>query len=80
MKELECRRDVTTAETLAVWRRWVTTRETYYTDPSRYHWGIAKSEQERVKERLNLADFERKKADRKLAGCNRGIRLGLFHD
>ena len=75
LNELERRRGDAVSAALAVMQRWVKTQETYYTDPAKYIWGVSESEQARVVERLNHADFERKKADRKLANCIREIKL-----
>ena len=60
---------------MVVKRRWLKTRDTYFSDQCQYHWGIAKSEQDRVLERLKHADFERKQAERKMADCRQELKI-----
>ena len=60
---------------IVVKRRWLKTRDTYFSDPCHYHWGITASEQARVLERLNQADFELKQAARKKADFRQELRL-----
>ena len=75
MKELQRHFEAALTENLAVMLRWVKTRETYYSDPSHYHYGIAESEKARVVPRLEHADFELKKARRKVADCRHEKKL-----
>ena len=60
-----------TNNAIAVLRRWNTTMRTYYEEPSHYHYGITKSERDRVEERLKHADLERKKAFTMWPKCGR---------